>query len=228
MSPEKTGFPGAAIVNVVIVAEAVGAKNSIGVILPCLILCDIIVYPVFRKYASWKPVWPLMVPAIAGVVLSYFLLQQIDNQAAKRIIGAIILVMLALQLLRKYKEKFLRRLPDSKTFFIGTGLGIGVSTMLANAAGPVYAIYALVHKMSKQDFLGIGARFFLFINIFKVPFGSGLGIINGESLLLDLMLVPGLLAGILLGKMLIEKVPQRVFEFLLYAFSLIAGIRMIW
>ena len=56
----KTGFPGLAILNVLIVAELFGAKNSVGVILPMLIVCDLLVYPLFRKHASWKQVWPLV------------------------------------------------------------------------------------------------------------------------------------------------------------------------
>ena len=54
--------------------------------------------------------------------------------------------------------------------------------MLANAAGPIYSIYGLVHKMEKMHFLGVGARFFL----------------------------------------------QRTFDILLYAFSAVAGIRMLF
>ena len=224
----KTGFPGLAMVNVLIMADVFGAKESVGIILPLLIACDIIVYPLFRKFASWKPVWPLMVPAILGVFIGWQLLGHIDNPTARKLIGGIILLMIALQLFRNSRADFLTHLPDSKSFLWGSGLTIGVSTTLANAAGPVYSIYALVHKLPKNDFLGIGARFFLFMNIFKVPFNAELGILNRESLLLDLALLPGILLGIFVGRRLIAKIPQRLFEFLLYAFSAIAGVRLLF
>ena len=118
-------------------------------------------------------------------------------------------------------------LPDSKIFRLGSGFTIGVSTTLANAAGPIYSIYALVHKMEKNDFLGIGARFFLFLNIFKAPFLGQLDLINSESLKIDLALLPGILTGIFLGRHLIKIVPQRVFDILLYVFSVAAGLRML-
>ena len=105
---------------------------------------------------------------------------------------------------------------------------IGISTMMANAAGPVYSIYSLVHKMPKNEFLGIGARCFLLVNIIKVPFMTDLDIINTWSLKMDVLLLPGIFAGILLGKRLIDHIPQGAFEILLYAFSGIAGVRLIW
>lgn len=225
----KTGFPGLALVNILIIAECFGAKASVGIILPLLILCDVIVYPFFRKYSSWSNVLPLLPATLVGLVIGYFLLDAIDDSTARKVIGAIILIMVALQLFREYKKSFLENLPDSKIFLAGSGLSVGVSTMVANAAGPVYSIYALVHKMTKEDFLGVGARYFLLLNLIKVPMLGNLSLINADSLKLNLLLVPGIVAGILAGRKLIHLIPQRIFEWLLYLFSLIAGLRLlIW
>ena len=66
----------------------------------------------------------------------------------------------------------------------------------------VYGIYGLVRKMPKEEFLGISARLFLFVNLFKVPFNAQLEIITAETLKLDLALLPGILIGVLIGKRL--------------------------
>ena len=223
----KTGFPGLALVNVLLIAELFGAKNSVGIILPLLIVCDLVVYPLFRKYSSWKAVWPLIPVCVVAILGSYFLLDAFDDLTARRVIGAIILLMLILQLLREFYRQFLVSLPDSRIFRWISCILIGVSTMLANAAGPVYSIYALVHRMKKEDFMGVGARLFLFLNILKVPLLGNLDLINAESLKLNVLLIPGLLVGIFLGRKMIHLVPQRVFEYLLYAFSLIAAVRLL-
>jgi hypothetical protein len=224
----KAGFPGLAMVNVMIMAELFGAKESVGIILPLLIVSDFTVYPLFRQYASWKQVWPLLIPAFVGIAAGYGLLGRIDNQTARRVIGGIVLLMLGLQLLRAYRTEFLSHLPDTKAFLWGSGVTIGVSTMMANAAGPAFSIYSLVHRMAKADFLGIGARTFLVLNLVKVPFMTDLNILNLESLKLDLALLPGTFLGILAGYRLIARIPQRVFEVLLYFFSLVAGVRLLF
>jgi uncharacterized membrane protein YfcA len=153
------------------------------------------------------------------VLAGVYLLDSISDTVARRTLGAIVLVMLALQVVRGRYPDFIRSLPDAPTFRWGTGLGIGVATTLANAAGPVYALYALVRKMPKEDFLGIGARFFLFINLFKIPFNTGLDLINRTSLVTDLV--------VLVGKTLIQRVPQLLFEKLLLLFTLVAGVRLL-
>jgi uncharacterized membrane protein YfcA len=223
----KTGFPGLAMLNVMLMAEFFGAKESVGIILPLLICADITVFPMFRKFATWKDVVPLLIPIGIGLIGGYFLLGSIENKVARPVIGGIILSMVTLQLLRVYRQQFLAHLPDSPSFRWGSGLVMGVSTMMANAAGPAYSIYALVHKMEKNQFLGIGARCFLLVNIIKVPFMTDLDIINSESLRIDLFLLPGVFAGIFVGRKLIAKIPQKAFEILLYAFSIIAGVRLL-
>ena len=224
----KAGFPGLAIVNVLVIAELFGAKNSVGIILPMLLICDLIVLPLFWKYATSKMIWPLVPVTFAAIVGSWLLLDTFDESTARKVIGGIILLMLILQLIREFKKEFLEHLPDSRVFRWISCVMIGVSTMLANAAGPVYSIYALVHRMPKMEFLGVGARFFLLVNLFKVPFLGQLDLINPESLKLNLYLLPALLAGIIIGKKMIHLIPQRIFEYLLYAFSAIAGVRMLF
>jgi len=55
-----------------------------------------------------------------------------------------------------------------------------------------------------------------------------LEIINRQSLIIDAMLIPGLALGVLTGKLVIHRIPQKVFEKLLYLFSAIAGIRLVF
>jgi len=224
----KTGFPGLAIVNVLVIAELFGAKNSVGIVLPLLVLCDLVVYPLFRKWASWREVVHLLFPTAVGLALGWFVLGRIDDETARRTIGVVILVMLLLQLFREKRGELLKNLPDSSSFLWGSGAFIGISTMLANAAGPVYSIYALVRRYPKEIFLGIGARFFLLVNLVKIPMLGQLDLINRSSLLIDLLLVPGILAGILVGRKVIGCIPQKTFEWLLYFFAVVAGLWMLF
>lgn len=222
----KAGFPGLSIVNVFVIAELFGAKNSVGIILPLLILCDTVVYPVFRKYASWMQTIPLIPPVICGIVLGWQLLGRIDDLTARRILGVIVILMLCLQLVRNNRAGILTNLQDSRIFLWASGFGIGVSTTLANAAGPVYSVYGIVRGLTKEEFLGISARLFLFVNLFKVPFNTNLEIITLETLKLDLFLLPGILFGVFVGKSLVAKIPQKAYNRLIVAFTIIAGIRL--
>jgi uncharacterized membrane protein YfcA len=89
------------------------------------------------------------------------------------------------------------------------------------------ALYMLAIDLPKLAFVGTGAWFFLIVNVFKVPFSAALGLIYGQSLLFNVVLVPAVGTGILLGRWLIHIVPQKLFETLLLIFTTVASLRMI-
>jgi uncharacterized membrane protein YfcA len=194
-------------------------KESVGIVLPLLIFADIVVFPIYRRHATWREAWPLLIPSIVGVCLGYFVLRSLDDLMTKRVIGWTILGMLVLQFLRMRSESFLTHLPHSRRFLAVSGLAIGVSTTVANAAGPVFSIWALLKGLPKEQVLGIGARVFLFLNIFKIPFNWEIGILNPRTLWLDVALVPSVLLGIAAGKPLVARIPQEIFVRILFALS---------
>ena len=100
--------------------------------------------------------------------------------------------------------------------------------MLANAAGPVIQLYLMARKVPKMELIGIGARFFLLINLIKVPLNARLALITQESLLENLRLLPAVVVGILGGRWLLRHVPQAAFEWMIVIFAALAGIRMIF
>ena len=104
----------------------------------------------------------------------------------------------------------------------------GFATMLANAAGPVIQLYLTARKVPKMELIGIGARFFLLINLIKVPLNARLALITPESLLENLKLLPAVAVGILGGKWLLQHVPQVAFEWMIVVFSTLAGLRMVF
>lgn len=222
----KAGLPALALVNVLVMAEIFGARASVGIVLPLLIVCDLIVYPLFRRHATWREVWPLLLPCLVGVAVGTLAMGKMDDTLVRRSIGMIIVTMLALLCLRPRISR-LAQLPDAPGFRWAASLSIGISTMMANAAGPIYSIYGLVRHLEKKHFLGLGARLFLLLNLLKFPFGWELGIISPGSLAIDLVFVPAILAGIFFGRQILEHINQLLFERLLLLFALAAAMRML-
>ncbi len=81
--------------------------------------------------------------------------------------------------------------------------------------------------LPKMEFVGTSAWFFFIVNVCKVPFSLALGLINGQTLMVNLILAPVVLAGVLAGRWLLERIPQRLFEQILLAFAVIAAVRLI-
>jgi uncharacterized membrane protein YfcA len=223
----KSGLSGTATLNVVLMAKAFGAKESVGLVLPLLIAADFMGYWINRHGGSWKKILPMAPPAILGVLVGWYLLAHIDNAAARVTIGWLILGLLAFKLLLDFKRQDFLALTEHHGFTWTMGLGAGVTTMLANAAGPVMTIYLLAQRLEKKEHLGVFTRFFLFINLFKVPFSAQLGIINGPSLLTNLVLLPAVVVGVLMGWQILKRLPQKPFEWVLFILTAFAAVWLI-
>lgn len=223
----KAGLSGTATLNVVLMAQAFGAKASVGLVLPLLIVADFMGYFINRHGGSWRKILPMVPPAIVGVIIGYFLLGKIDNSAARTVIGWLIIGLLAFNLLLNARRQDFIALTEHKAFSWSMGLCAGVVTMLANAAGPVMTVYLLSQRLEKKEHLGVFSRFFLFINLFKVPFSADLGIINPRSLTTNLVLLPCVVVGILLGWQILKRIPQKPFEWTLFVLTLIAALWLV-
>ncbi len=223
----KSGLSGAATLNVVLMAKVFGAKASVGLVLPLLIAADFMGFWINRRAGSWRPVAAIAPPAILGVIAGWWCLDLIDNATARVTIGWIIIGLLAFKLLLDWKQKELLALTEHTGFAWSMGFGAGITTMLANAAGPVMTVYLLSRRLDKKEHVGIFTRFFLFINLFKVPFSAQLGIINARSLATNLVLLPAVVLGILIGWQLLQRLPQKAFERLLFVLTLLAAVWLI-
>ena len=222
----KAGFSGVSMVSVLLLAEVYGARVSTGLALPMLILADVIVYPAFRRYGSWGPVWRLLGPLLLGLAAGWWLLGRIDDAIARRVIGSVILVLVALEAGRRSWPGTFERLTASRWFGGAAGTAGGFATMLANAAGPVIQLFLMSRRFPKMEMVGIGARLFLLVNLLKVPLSAGLSLITPETLLENARLAPAVLAGVFGGKAMLHRVPQRLFEWLVIGFAVIAGVRL--
>lgn len=223
----KSGFTGVSLVHVLIFATLFNAKESTGVVLPMLIIGDICAVSIFRRHAQWKYIGRLLPPTAVGVMIGAYLVGIISERQFKPVIGVVILTLTALQLLRLSKPQLFDRVPHQLWFAWTMGLAAGVTTMLANAAGPIAALYLLAVSLPKFELVGTSAWLFFVVNVFKVPFSAKLGLIHPDTLLLNLILVPAILCGLFAGRWLVARIPQRMFDTLLLVFAGFAAIRMI-
>lgn len=224
----KSGFGAMAIPGILLMTQVMPARESTGIILPMLILADIFAVQAFRKFTVWALLLKILPAAVFGVVLGWWLMPRIPVGFFTPVIGWIVLGLLLLTILQKTSSKLQDIAAGHPAIAWPLGLLAGVSTMLANAAGPAMTVYLLAARLPKYEFVGTAAWFFFFINLIKVPFSISLGLITPNTLLFNLMLAPAVLVGLFSGKFLLGKINQTHFEWLLIALSLLGALRLIW
>lgn len=223
----KTGIAGLGILTVAIYASILPARESVGVLLVVLIVADIVAVAVYRREASWTHLVRLFPWALLGILLGALAFGRMDDAAVRMFIGVILVGLVALQGWRMRSPRVLGGVTPRTWLVVLTGLSAGFTTMIANAAGPLMIIYLLAMRLPKLTFVGTAAWFFLAINLLKVPFSYGLGLITPSSFALSLRLAPFAIAGALSGRWLIGLMNQRVFEALALLLTLAAGLRLL-
>lgn len=238
----KTGLPGFGILIVPLMAMVVPGMKSAGLLLPLLIFADLFAIWVHRRNCLWLHILRTVGPALAGIVAAFILMRAINVAATdpdasaradilmNRIIGGIVLFMLAL---RWWQTRFLTpdkqdRIPHNLPFALVMGFLAGLTTMLANAAGPVMILYLLAVRLPKTQFVGTSAWFFFIVNWLKVPFHTQLATLTMETFLLDAMLIPTILAGGLLGLVALKLIQQHTFDKLVLILALAAALKLLF
>ncbi|MCC9656808.1 sulfite exporter TauE/SafE family protein [Rhodopirellula halodulae] len=222
----KSGFPGISMLHVVLFAMVFGALPSTGVLLPMLVVGDLCAIGFFGRKADWSHVRKLLPPTLIGIVVGWAMMDRLDPDNFKLLVGGIILALTILQAARLLRPHWFEKFPHQLWFSIFLGLLAGLTTMLANAAGPVVALYLLAVSLPKWELIGTSAWLFLVLNILKLPLSYHLGLITPDTLLVGAVLAPMIPLGILGGRWLVTRVSQKWFNTILLGFTAIAAMRL--
>ena len=244
----KTAMPGAATIAVALFAAVLPAKESTGALLVLLILGDLFAVWIYHAHADWGTLRRLVPTVLAGVLAGTYFLAVADDAVVRRVIGAILIVLvgvtLGLRAAATRRRSLLGITTDETTDSVvvdgstneatrlswlsrmvtgSYGVLAGFTTMVANAGGPVMSMYFLSSRFSINRFLGTAAWFFFVVNVAKTPFSISLGLINLGSLRLDLLLAPAVIIGALIGRRFAQRINQKLFDWLAVTLTIVSA-----
>jgi len=213
----KTAIGGVGALAVVLFALVLPARESTGALLPVLIFGDALAVAYYRRHAHWSTLWRLLPGVVPGLLLGAWFVAEVDDTWMRRAIGLILLAMSALQLWTRWSGGFRVGVQEPRGHAHPLLAGIvgavaGFATMAANAAGPVMTIYLILAGLTVLEIVGTGAWFFAMVNLAKLPFSFGLGLVSASTLAMDALLVPAVVAGAAIGVLTIRRMERRTFE----------------
>jgi len=202
----KTGLGGLGMIVIPVMANIFGAKSSTGILLLLLIMADFFGVRYYHMHADMRQLVKLIPSTIIGIVTGVFVGDQISDEYFQLLLVIVIISGVLMTVIKvEIKER--------KIFSIIVGFLGGFVTMIGNAAGPIMSIYFLSMGFNKNKFIGTAAWFFLFVNLFKVPFHIFIWkTIDLEIFLFDLSLFPLILIGAIIGVWMVKKIPERPYK----------------
>lgn len=245
----KSGFGGGVgVLATPLLLLALPGNVALSIILPLLIICDLFTLTHFPRQWNKRSYWLLMPGTLMGFFAGFaFLLcfasSEGQGEAGERwirlVVGTVSLVFCALKVFDPLIRKLKDRKPGEKDFRPGLAIGLaiglpaGFSTVIAHAAGPLVTMFLLPQRLTPQDFVGTSARYYLTVNLLKVPLYILTGLIaqrdfiTFQTLKWNLWLVPFCPVGVALGAWLNRRLGGRIFTFVIYILLFLTGIKMI-
>ncbi|WP_298341297.1 sulfite exporter TauE/SafE family protein [uncultured Algibacter sp.] len=222
----KSGIKGIGIIIILILAFVFGEKASTGILLPMLISADIVAVSYYNRHTQWRFIKKLMPSMIIGVLVGVWVGDTISEVVFKRIMAIIIIGSIGIMWF--FEKKKNNTIPHNKVFSNSAGFLAGFTTMIGNLAGPISNIYFLAMRLPKNEFIGTGAWLFFIINVFKLPFHFFVWkTVTKESLVLNLTLVPIIVAGFFLGARVVKLISNVNYRRFILIVTAIGGIIML-
>ncbi|WP_119301730.1 sulfite exporter TauE/SafE family protein [Dongia deserti] len=191
------------------------------------VLAGIQIYLRTRGHVDWKLLWSTLVGALVGIPLGSLVLDLLDSNTMRLIIG--VAVLLAAALLAS-GFRFKMRPPH----WLSGGLGIlaGIGSGAAGIPGPPVIVLFLSSPVS----LAIGraslSAFFLFVATLSSASAAWRGLMTLDSVVLGALLMAPLLIGNHFGDKLFARVNERTFRrvalLLLFAIGVSTIARGFW
>ena len=219
----KTGLSGVGLMVVPMMATVFGGRPSVGILLPILIFADVIAVSYYSRHAEWKHIIRLLPWVLIGIAAGVLIGQIISDNVFNRLLAILVLTGIVLMILQDIRKKV--NVPDNWWFSMGLGLLGGFVTMIGNSAGPIMALYLLSMRLPKNVFIGTGAWLLLIVNLVKVPIHIGIWkTITIQSLLFDVIMIPAIALGALLGIWLVKFFPEKAYRIFIIATTLFSAL----
>ncbi len=224
----KAGFGGGVgLLTTPLLSLILPAKTAIGFALPLMIVADGLTIYLYRRQWDWRNLQVLLPGGIVGIILGSLFIDVVSDLQLKRTIGSIVIAFSLFHFVRsKFAAKDARFVPQ---WWHGSLVGIvaGFVSTISHSAGAVIALYLIPQNLSKLTFVATMALFLSGINLLKLAPYFSLQLINLESLQWDLLFVPLIPLGTLLGVWLNKRISQKVFTRIIQILVLITGLQLL-
>ena len=232
----KSGFAGGAgILSLPLMMLVMPVQRVAAVLLPLLILCDMNAIYHHRHNKDCKTIFRIYIPSIVGILAGAAVWWWIGREGVeqygiwiKRFVGGIAILFAVYIVCKEVAMAWVDQFKPG----VGVGWGAGIvaecSSTIAHAAGPIVSLYIFAQDLGKTLFVGTVAWTFTLINLSKLPFYIGVGLIEKDVLLFGAVLVPLIPVGSWLGKWMHHRVSETLFNRIILVLVFIAGIQLIF
>ena len=212
-----TGFGGAAVLLPALVA-VFGVRAAV----PILTVAQLIgngsrVWFNWREL-NWRVVGWFAVGGIPMALLGGYLFATAPLTKLTRLLGAFLLLIV---LWRRVRPRLVHSFPTPA--FAAIGAGASFLSALLGSVGPIMAPFFLAYGLVKSAYIGTEALATVVMHLTKLVAYRQASVLTLSDSLAGLALGPVMILGSLLGKKIVDRLPEKVFVAMIEVVLLVAG-----
>jgi uncharacterized membrane protein YfcA len=198
-------------------------KDIIPVITFCnLISSSIILMEKQKKEIITAEIKSIIIFASIFTVAGVIILKYIDNTVLTRFMGIVFIILSVISLIKRSNTTNINRYTG-----FAAGAFIGLLTGIVSASGPALALLLNRIKISNAQFRYIFALFSVITATIAITGYWYADLISYSSVKLSISFAPILIFGSLIGKVLNNIIPNRVFKTITIIITIIASIALL-
>ena len=176
----------------------------------------------YLKYVTWKRFLPIVASFVIFSTLAICMLDKIEGHAMRMILG-IVLIIISLYF-SFFKDKLQKIIRPTPSWQLGAGAASGVMGGLFGMHGPPVVLYLVASEPDKDHYMGMIQTYAFVTNLTMLAVRAWNGYVTptvGTTYIYGLI---GLAVGVLAGNWAYNRIPNRIFTYVVYAYIAISGL----
>jgi uncharacterized membrane protein YfcA len=223
----KGGFSGLSLLSIPLLALVTSPIRAAAIMLPILIVQDIVSVWAYRRSFNRRIVAIMIPGGILGIALAAITAAYVTDAIVVLGVGLIASGFVLYTWLRPSSTRQ-KPGPGSIPAGIFWGACSGFTSFIANAGGPPFQVYVLPQRLPPQIYAGTMTMVFAAINWLKVGAFFAIGQVSLQNFSISATLFPLAIAATLAGIWLVRRVSGRLFYRIIYLFTFLIGLKLIF
>lgn len=176
-----------------------------------------------RRELDWRVVGWFTLGAVPMALLGGLLFAKAPLTALTRILGLFLILIVVWRHLRP-NARWRPPLPS----FAGIGAGASFLSALLGSVGPIMAPFFLAYGLVKGAYIGTEALSTVVMHVTKLVAYRQAAILPLHAVLIGLALGPVMVFGSFVGKRVVDRLPEKIFIWLVEITLVVAGVLFLW
>lgn len=217
-----SGFGGAAVLLPILVASF-GMREAIPILTVAQLIGNASRVWFNRRELDWRVVGWFAVGGIPLALIGGMLFARAPIPLLSRLLGLFLILVVVW---RHVRPRTTTKPPVWSFSLIGAGASF--LSALLGSVGPIMAPFFLAYGLVKNAYIGTEAMSTVVMHVFKLIAYHESSILPTHAVFAGLSIGPVMILGSYVGKRIVDRLPEKIFVWIIEATLLIAGVGFLW